>query len=192
MKKYKNYLINKNSSPKKRKLLALLLLLVLLGVGVFGYLQLRPDTSKQQANTPETNPAINLSPPTAQDKAEADQHKDDLAKQNGSPVTTTNGLKNVTPVITGHAATDGTNQAYAVGAFIAGIYENNGACTLTATLNSKIVTKQVAGEKDATTTTCYFDLKRSDFPSSGTWNIKVGYVSNTASGTSETTTLEVK
>jgi hypothetical protein len=181
---------NRRKTSRINKKLVLLALAVLLAIGgAIAYKQ----TKDQPANqTPETTPSgnANLSPPTPQEQQETNQHKQGLADQPPPATTPTGGPKKVTPVITG-SQQEGAQ--YIIGAYVSGIYESGGVCTLTATQGSLTVTKQTDAEKDATTTRCNnFVFNRSDFPSSGTWTLTVKYTSGAASGTSQPATLEIK
>jgi cytoskeletal protein RodZ len=130
---------------------------------------------------------VNYSPPTKQEKKDAADHKDALAKQmadeNKAGNTDPGTKKDVKPVITNVST---INSQVTVTAYISGIFEDGGTCTLTATKGSQQKTFTSQGFADATTTDCQpFRLDPSEFPGGGQWSFKVSYSSGTASGSSD-------
>ena len=71
-----------------------------------------------------------------------------------------------------------------VGAYVAGVIESGGVCTLTLTQGSRTVQTSAAAHPGASTTSCAeLDLPASEVPS-GTWQAVVSYRSATAHGSS--------
>lgn len=92
--------------------------------------------------------------------------------------------KTVTPTIT----SDGYNSAgqVEIDAYVAGVFEDGGTCTMTATQGSQRVTATSTGYKNVSQTSCHnIILDKSKFASGGTWTVTVEYSSNTAEGTSQ-------
>jgi hypothetical protein len=136
-------------------------------------------------------PTINYGPPTATEKQEGEQHKQDLIdrerqqNQNNPP----GQKKTVTPTITFAGLYEGKIE---VSAFIPGIYEEAGTCTLTATQGSHRLTREVISFGNVNNTNCQtFSVERSAFPATGSWQIVVSYSSTISSGTSTPKTVEV-
>lgn len=180
-------------SPRSRSFLGLAALaLVLVGASYGGYyLHSHNQKAKIQANPHDPGHTINYGPPTAADKQQVDANKDKIVQQEqeqksnqGSSVTS------VSPVIT-HVGQAG-NQIE-VDAFVGGVVEDGGTCTLTAKNGALTITKQATGAQNATTTLCpHFFIDRSEFTTSGSWSFTVNYTSSGAQGTSQTTTYDVQ
>lgn len=146
-------------------------------------------------NSPSFGPdGINYGPATSTEKKETEQHKKDLQKQidteksaQDNPSTT---KQEHDPVLVDSSQ---YGNVIEVSAYVPGVIEDGGICTLKLTRDSKSITRTVTGEKDATTTRCpIFSVPRSDFPSTGTWTVIVSYDSSTSQGASRTNKLEVK
>jgi len=75
--------------------------------------------------------------------------------------------------------------AVEVGAFVAGVAETGGTCTLTLTSSSRSARAQVSGEPDASSTSCPGMAVPGDELSSGTWSAVVSYESSTTTGQSD-------
>lgn len=68
-------------------------------------------------------------------------------------------------------------------AYITNVYEENGSCAATYTLNGVVVFQKGEPFKDAKTTQCgAMDIDRSRFPSAGMWQLVVSYESSAAKG----------
>jgi hypothetical protein len=134
-------------------------------------------------------PKIDLKPASASDQADSDSHKQAIVSQQNNPQPT----GAVTPVIDFAGFNDPpTDSQPEVDAHVEGIVENGGTCTLTATSGSHNFTKTVIAVRNAQSTSCpAFILRRSDFSTSGTWNVQVAYSSAAHSGTSQTKTIQV-
>jgi hypothetical protein len=167
------------------------LVVAALGTGAWLYFD-RQQTSKSADSTAATDgrsSTINMDPATPEEKQAAEDRKDEIAKEQEQSNNQLAGTK-VTPVIT-YAGQYGGN--IEVSAYIPGIIENGGTCTLTAVKGSSKVTKQVTGVDNAQNTSCpTFIVPRGDFDSAGTWAITISYSSGSYSGESASKTLEVK
>ena len=72
-----------------------------------------------------------------------------------------------------------------VGAYVTGVAESGGVCTLTLTSGSRTVSAQAAGEPDSSSTSCVnLSVPGRQLPS-GTWTAVVSYVSSSTSGHSD-------
>lgn len=112
---------------------------------------------------------------------EADKDNEQEQKEN---------KKSVTPVITsaGHYG-----DQIEVRAFIPGIFENGGTCTITLKQNDVKIVRQVEGIQDATTTRCdTVNILRDEIPNAGTWTARVNYNSPSSQGESDETSFEIK
>jgi hypothetical protein len=180
----------KNSSTKlsKNQLLPIILaglVLVLVGGLIFNRWQDSKSSSSQDTNQAD-DAEINLSPPTEEEIKAAQEHKDELVKQQNQQNQPTNGK--VTPIIIDAGYYD--NQLE-VRSFVPGIFEAGGTCTVTASKGNEKVSKQSAASQGATTTDCpVTNIPRSEL-SAGSWTVVVSYVSTTNQGSSETRIVEV-
>jgi len=184
----------KNKKPdRKRLLLVTGICVVIAASAALGWWQyLRPSSNKNNqassndAATDRTS-TINLEPATPEEKQAAEDRKDEIANEQQSQNTPA-GAK-VTPIIT-YAGQYGSN--IEVSAYVPGIIENGGTCTLTAQKGSSKLTKTVAGVDNAQNTSCpTFIVSRMEFSSTGTWTVTVSYSSTDYSGTSASKALEV-
>ena len=165
----------------KRTLLLIGVALVLLIGGGFAYAQFRDEQPSDQPVVDDTSEQnddyINLNPPTEEEKQETEANKKALAEDRPSPPPTSNGKKQVTPVITSATASE-------VNAYVPGIFEDGGTCTATATRGSQIETTSSSGFENYNTTSCA-PLKFSPALSGSGWSVVVSYSSSTAQGKSE-------
>ncbi len=135
----------------------------------------------------QTTPAgtVDYGPPSEADQKEAEDHKKDLSNPETPTPTVPGEKRQVTPLITFADQTE-------VNAFIPGIYESGGTCTLTLSKGDSKIVKEVQAIKDATTTRCpNFVLTISDFTSTGKWSATVSYSSPAAQGISSAQVIEV-
>ena len=72
-----------------------------------------------------------------------------------------------------------------VGAYVAGVAESGGTCTLSLTSGSRTARAEVSGEPDSSSTSCPNMAVEPDQLSSGTWSAVVSYESVTTSGESD-------
>jgi hypothetical protein len=176
------------SKNRRNILIAVAVLLVVLGAG-FGLYRLNKNDSAPTSKTP--NPAtepINYDGPTEQEKTQNDQHKDDLVKeQNQGPT----GSTVASPVI-GSYGQNPRSKDVEVGAYVQGVYEAGGTCTLTLTNGSASVSSTRTASKGATTTECGVMVIERSRLGTGTWSAKVAYASSTSSGVSSPVNIEVQ
>jgi hypothetical protein len=169
-------------------LIAAILFVVALG-GVAFALQQRQDEPEEVAVN-ETS-SKKYDPPTEEEKAQADTHKDELVdrmneekKQSESAT-----KKQVAPVITnvGQSGDDIRIMGY-----VAGIFEDNGTCTATFTRGSLTVTRTSDGFTNVSTTDCApISAPGSAFPEGGEWQVILSYTSAAAAGSSQPKTVVV-
>jgi hypothetical protein len=127
---------------------------------------------------------INSSPPTAEEKAQADAQKDqNISRANDEKAagqSTSNSKRSVTPVITNKNPGDPVT----ISGYVSGVFEDGGVCTATLTQNGKTVTATSQGFKNVSTTNCApISIARSQLPG-GTWQVSLSYSSAAAEGTS--------
>lgn len=178
----------KKSFLKRLNKLVILAALLLVVAGWLGYRKFY-----QQANNtspaPDSAETINYDPPTEEEKAETEAHKQQLTQQS-TATTPSSSKKTVKPVITFAGQYDGFVE---VGSYVSEVYEDGGTCTLTLTKGSQKVTRTAAGQKDVSKTLCpTFKVPVSEFPNSGTWAATVKYSSSSAEGTSDEKPVEVQ
>lgn len=89
-----------------------------------------------------------------------------------------------TVVVTYSGWTD-ADAAVEFGAYVAGLAESGGTCTLTLTSGSRSARAQVSGEPDAASTSCPGMAVPGDELASGTWTAVVSYESPSTSGESD-------
>lgn len=162
-----------------------LAIIFVLSIGGF-ILTRRASENNVESNNPngqDEKPDINFEPPTQEEIAETDRRKEEIA--NGT-VQGNDQKKKVTPVITAVSQDE-------LSAFVPGIVEDGGVCSATFTQDKSSFTKQSDGFSNATTTNCKtLDLRDSDFPKKGLWNVFVRYTSSGAEGESSQLSFEVK
>ena len=141
----------------------------------------------------KNNQANNFTGPTEQEKQETEEFKKNQQNQTPPPPPATDtgdGKKLVTPVISYVGQYDTLIEA---SAYIPGILENSGTCTLTVTQGATTVTKTSKATADATTTRCEtFSFPRSELNAAGTWSAKVSYDSTTSKGASANSSFEAQ
>lgn len=181
---------HKRSMSVNKKTVAFILFVIALLVAGGLFLVNKKD---QKSDTPVTG--INFGPPTEQEKAEAEQHKEEVRKRleqeqnaNNQPQS---GTKSVTPLISSWGQNPDTNNLEVAG-FIPEIYEDGGKCTLTLTRNGQTITKDSSAHKDVSRTSCQPFAISQDSLTPGTWSATLKYASSTATGSSTSTTITVK
>jgi hypothetical protein len=176
-----------------RKQVLIIAVLTVLILSVSGYLLVKARNSDpaQPSSIITTDSSINYGPPTEEEKAQAEKHKEDLTGQMAeNSESGSSGKKQITPVIT-NASQSG--QDITVNAYIEGIFENGGTCTVTFTKGSQKITKTTESSADASTTNCKpLMVGRSEFNEPGDWQVLLTYSSSTAEGTSQIKMLTIK
>ncbi len=188
----------KKHSRYTRHSLAIILgatLLVVAG-GLVAYHQLHKHIAPLALNpsplAAQKNNAINYGPPTAEEKAQADANKQRLAQQTEQNNTQSSSpsTKTVTPTITSVVQNGSQIQVYG---YVSGIVEDNGSCAATFTQAGQTVTKISQAFANATTTNCTtLSLDRSEFPTTGEWQVTLTYSSQTAKGISQPRSLNIQ
>lgn len=166
----------------------LILLLVMLVAGGAAYYLISKDGP---VTTDPTGGNVNLSPATEEDKKRAEDNKQRIInKQEQETTQPTSGTKSVKPVIT-YAGQYGQN--IEVGAYVGGIFEDEGTCTATFTQGARTITKSVQGVKDVNSVACpVMSVSVEDLQSKGIWSVVVNYSSSTARGDSDSRQIGVK
>lgn len=129
---------------------------------------------------------IDYSPGTAADQKVADAKKGTSAPTTSSATTAT-----VTPILS-YVNQDGNKVI--VNAYIPGIVETGGVCTLHASLGSSSLTPPLTARTfiaSSYTSCVQFSIPTSSFPRSGNWSFTVSYSSVKYSGTSQVSNAEV-
>ena len=162
----------------RKQLLLAGVFIILLGGGVFAYSLLKNNSPKQPNITDEVNGQgddINYSPPTEEEKAETERHKKSLStnSSDSTPQSSTD-KKQVTPIITYASLSE-------VRAYVPGIFEDGGTCTVKATMGNQVRPYSSIGFSDVNKTSCA-PIKMS--LANGSWSVVVSYNSSTAQGKS--------
>jgi len=129
-------------------------------------------------------PKVNYDPPSETEKQETEQHKSDITKDdNPAPAPSPTPGTTVTPVIVS-AYYAKSSQTLEVRAFIQGIIEGGGTCTLNVISGSAtVLTKDSAGIANASTTDCTpFSISPYTLPAEA--KVTVSYKSAAAAGQS--------
>jgi len=182
MKNFKKDKQNHRINQNKIVIFTICGIVTLAALSFFAYKMLvKPNTN--QISNPGTDTSvndINMEPATEEEKQQAEDHKDDLVKQqeteaNPKPA---GQKKQVSPSI---SSADQTM----ISVFVSGVFEDGGTCTATITGPGNTIKKTSVGFANASYTSCEpIFLSRSDFSKSGTWSVSVAYSSSTADGTS--------
>lgn len=186
--------MKKNTFFKRYKKSILITSVILVtSVVAGGWFLVKNDSNSNNSETKsgvDSKDNINYAPPTNQDLKEAEQHKQEIIDQQKQSTEPTTGKKSVTPVIVDSSQYDNEIE---VRAYVPGVIEDGGTCSITFTKGSLTVTKQSMGEKDATTTRCTnITIPRSEFKDYGKWNVTLSYSSSTTQGTASARTMEVQ
>lgn len=161
----------------------LLVGLVLLSVGAAAYFFLKGGADNTALPNPVQTQAGELTPATAEETAQAENHKQQLANEKTPSAPTASNPTKTTPLIT-YAGQ--TNDKIEVIGFVPGISEDGGKCKLRATQGQLALEKEVPANRNSNTTDCQmFTIARAEFPAAGNWSLVISYSSNTASGDSE-------
>lgn len=171
-------------SNKKRVFTLLLLSMATTGLIVFGYVYVTQKNSEDTKKYPGT---------TEEEKKETEARKKQLVKDNEAklnpPGDNDRSIHEVSPVITSANKID--NQVV-VAAYVPGVFEDGGTCTMTATNNGQTVADQVVGFGNVSTTNCPpFRVDVSKFPFGGSWSVVVSYSSQQSKGVSQAVNLEL-
>lgn len=181
---------------KNKKLLIIICICVLL-ITVASAAYLLFHTNKSGNNESSGNvqqETINFDSPSDEEIVAGDDKKsqieNDESESDSDNSANPNDKKTVTPIITSAGQ---YGDQIEVRAFVPNIYEANGTCIVTFTNNNDKIERQVEGIQDATTTRCdTVTILREDFPSSGTWTVRVAYSSPSSQGESDVTSFEVQ
>ena len=182
---------NKKQSVNKKG--AILLLVALLVLGGIGY-ALSQRSNDYSSNTYSEDSSINYGPPTEEEQQSGDEQKQDIVDKNKSLGAAPDEPQNSTQkkdanVIITFAGQQG--QTVEVNAFVSNHIEE-GTCTIIFRKGNQTVTEEAPAHGDASTTICTNpEIKRSDFPSSGTWTVQVIYESASAKGESNTKNITI-
>ncbi len=166
-------------------------ILILLGIGLIGGLVVfaMNQRTKPVTNTTE-KPNETLKAMDAQSSKEVPASAKDRILQDQQKTPTPVGPKTVKPLITFAEQVGDNIEAVA---YVTGVSEEGGSCTLTATHGDQTVSKTVSASQNSSTTDCRaFLIARDQFPSSGDWEIKISYKSDSASGTSDPWQITLK
>lgn len=176
---------HKPKNKKVKVIVAIVIASALVGAGAFAF-----QTWRNRDKT-VTVDGINYGPASETEKNETDAHKKDLEKRIDMEANNnSSGNTPVTPVIV-----DASQylDVVEVSAYVPGVIQDGGTCTVKLVKGGATVTKTVNGIKDATTTRCpVITIPKAEFSSTGTWTATVSYNSSTHSGTSKSQEVSIK
>lgn len=187
----------KNFVNKKTIIVACVLVAILLIVGGGWFVwQSRNASIPATPTVAENEAAVKTETQPQSEVAPADTNENSESAKNGESTSTTptaqSGKKQVTPSLTFAGYADAAKQQVEVDAFVQGVLEDGGTCTVTATKGGQKVTAQSTGRANVSQTRCEnIIVDRSKFPSGGTWSVVVAYESATASGSSAPQNMEL-
>ena len=186
----------KNFLKKKVVIIAGVSAVALLLVGGGWYAWQRQNTSISTTPTvAENEAAVKTETQPQQEATPAASNENSESAKNGETSTTPtapSGKKQVTPSISYVGYADAAKQQVEVDAFVQGVLEDGGTCTMTATKGGQKVTAQSTGRANVSQTRCEnIIVDRAKFPSGGTWSVVVTYESATASGASAPQNMEL-
>lgn len=171
----------------KKYLILILVTLLALSGGALAYIKNR---GNKNSDTTTTDANINYSPPTDQEKKDAEDNKkiiDERESQRTSSEKSSH--KTVKPVIVSYGQ---VNDAVKVSARVPGVFEGDGTCTLTLTKNGVKVSQNKNASQNVSEMSCGFiSISRSKL-TAGDWSATVSYKSSKTSGTSASVVVEVK
>jgi flagellar basal body-associated protein FliL len=177
---------NKNSKNKSKinnKIIIILAVIIVLLLTLFvlertGVINLYISTPNGSSSLdPEVN-KINLDPPTEIEQNAGDAQKEKIIVQQDAELPSQNS-NTVSVVIVDSTQYDSEIE---VRAFASNIVQD-GTCEITFTRYTTTFSRVVPAKADASTTLCLtLDVPRSDFNSSGTWQVEVKYTSLNATG----------
>ena len=138
---------------------------------------------KKPAPTTADGKTVNLDPPSKEDKAQTDAHKDAIVQKDEQIKNTPAGSTKTSTVVITEANNTG------VRSYVTGVFEEGGVCTATATNGSQVISKTSSGFQNVSYTQCA-PINWDSPLSSGSWTIKVTYKSATTEST-QSKTIEV-
>jgi uncharacterized protein YpmB len=173
----------------KTKTVVIIVIVLLLSVSALAFILGRTE-STSPANTDDGQPTdsaveigdskINFDPPTQEEQAVGDQVKQEIASEEEQQEETEEVLPNGAEVVLVDASQ--YSDEIEVRAFVSNIIED-GTCTITFTQGTSSFTEEVPAYADASTTTCIaLTVPRSDFTSTGIWDVEIVYTSPSIQG----------
>jgi len=175
----------------KKKILIIAAVLTTLFI-IGGFYFFNKYNSEEQPNV--VNPAeegINLSPPTENDKAENDAHKESLddSDADGNTTVSPGNVKDVEPQI---VYSGQQNNKVEVSSRVPGVFEESGNCTLKLVNGAKSVQQSKKALQNVNEMSCgLIQIDRSKL-SAGKWTATVSYESTKAKGVSNPVSIDVK
>lgn len=149
---------------------------------------LSDDKDSQGSNN---DSSVEYGPPTDQEKKETEEFKENQTSGNNATPPPVGQKRSVTPILTSWGQNPSTSALEGSG-YIAGMVENSGTCTLTATKGSTQVSQSIAATQNAQNVSCGLISIPPSKLSAGTWSLALSYTSATSAGTSSPQNLEVK
>lgn len=177
-----------------RKTLIIAGLIVLASAGSGGALYLRKakdnPVTTQSTDQSSDREEPQFPGPTDEEKQAADQHKDELVKQQEAESKPQTGQKAVTPIVT--SVNQNGQEIFASG-FVPGIFEDGGTCVFTFKKGGHQVVRNVQAFANASTTNCAnVTVPRGEFAEPGAWELIISYGSPKAKGDSQAKQFQVQ
>lgn len=185
--------MKKIKNKKKIILLSATTLVVLAIIGGVAYTASSRNDTKNKDNQDGLT-GVNYDPPTKEEKAAADTVKDkasDRLELEKKSTQNSANKKQVSPVISS-TGQDQQSKDIEVAAFIPGVFEDGGTCTLSLSSGQTTRTATRTAIKNVSDTSCGFMNIPYSQLSPGSWQASVKYDSSSASGTSSSVEVKVK
>jgi len=180
-----------------RRIGAILVIAIVLVAAFIAWPHLRQTDSSSQVSSD----GISYRPPTKQEKADSENHKDAIVSTNNTNVsskasTNSSGDPNAsspkTKVYPRITTWNPDATSFTLNGFVEGVVESDGTCKLTLTNGGKVVTATHNSFANATNTSCGQIKVAKGSLYAGTWQAVLSYSSSTSQGTSSATSIEVK
>lgn len=181
----------KNRSKYKIVALVAVLSLLLIWAGYTFLVSNKDVPGEQQAVEGQASvneDGIDYSPPNKEDLEKNNQHKEELAKDEGKPGENTDDKKSVKPQIT-YAEVYGENVE--VRSYVPNVLENNGTCKLILTKGGEKLEKTKEAVPNVSEMSCGLIKMSKSKLSTGNWKAVIEYTSSKAYGKSDSVVVGV-
>ena len=184
--------IKQKSSSKKKLIIAIVAAVVIAGaVAAYFFYQSGRLANRQPSTAQSSAETINHNPPTQDERAQTEEHKEDIVKQEQKEPTPGNPPTPATIQVTIVRATQSAGQPLNIRTIISGA--TTGTCNITLSkAGQPTVSKSYPIALDATTASCEgANIPAADFPASGEWQLQIIAQNTNATSTPVTQTVTI-